>query len=106
VQQDDPQEVVIDEVLGVWVTHLLGMLGGHGLGMANATPHAAFLAILGYAAGGFVLFRVCDIVKPGPVGWIDRRWPSVWGILWDDVVAGILGGGMLYLLGVLLPGIW
>ena len=48
----------------------------------------------GFAAqlAAFVLFRFFDAVKPGPVGWADRRfhglgWGGGFGILFDDLVA-------------------
>ncbi|MGB0721928.1 MAG: phosphatidylglycerophosphatase A [Gammaproteobacteria bacterium] len=38
---------------------------------------------------GFALFRVFDIVKPWPIGWLDRRVQGGWGIMVDDVIAGL-----------------
>jgi phosphatidylglycerophosphatase A len=40
----------------------------------------------------FALFRFFDIVKPFPVGWIDRNVKGGLGVMLDDVVAGILAG--------------
>jgi phosphatidylglycerophosphatase A len=39
---------------------------------------------------GFALFRLFDIVKPWPIGWLDRRVPGGLGIMLDDLVAGLL----------------
>ena len=63
--------------------------------------------LAGWAAG-FVLFRLCDIVKPFPAGWIDRRWKNGCGVMLDDVVAGIWAVGFLWLLALLwgTGGIW
>lgn len=36
----------------------------------------------------FLLFRLLDIAKPGPIGKIDRDWPGAFGTLFDDVLAG------------------
>lgn len=75
----DPPEVVVDEVVGQWVTLLA----------AGQNP------IL-YAVG-FVLFRVADIWKPWPVRWADRAVPGGLGIMLDDVLAGGYAFGVLAL---------
>jgi phosphatidylglycerophosphatase A len=73
----DPQVVVIDEVAGTLVT-LLPM------------PHASWQAI----AAGFVLFRLFDIVKPWPIRHLERL-PGGWGIVLDDIGAGVLGAAVM-----------
>lgn len=67
----DPREVVIDEVLGMLIALLWA-------------PHSwpAFLT-------SFVLFRFFDIAKPFPINRCEQL-PGAWGVLIDDVVAGIL----------------
>lgn len=40
---------------------------------------------------GFVLFRVFDILKPFPIGYLDRRVKGGFGIMLDDIVAGLFG---------------
>lgn len=47
---------------------------------------------------GFLLFRFFDIVKPWPIGWLDRRVSGGFGIMIDDVVAGVLALCSLQLL--------
>ena len=49
---------------------------------------------------GFALFRLFDIAKPFPVGWVDRHLHGGLGIMLDDLVAG------LYALLVLQFGLW
>lgn len=66
----DPKEVVIDEVAGVWLT--LSLL-----------PHDLW----GYLFG-FLLFRLYDITKPPPIGLLDKRCKSAFGVMIDDMVAG------------------
>ena len=69
----DPQVVVVDEVAGMLVTMLP---------MADVSWRAILF--------GFVLFRLFDIIKP----WPTRRFealPGGWGIVMDDVVAGVFG---------------
>ena len=68
---DDPA-IVLDEVAGVWLT--LACLPSGGLIMA----------------AGFLLFRLFDIFKPWPVSWADRRVEGGFGVMLDDVVAGVL----------------
>ena len=69
---DDPGWVVIDEVAGQMVAML-------------ALPRPGILGI-GLAFG---LFRLFDIAKPGPVGWLDRQ-GGAFGIMADDLLAGAL----------------
>ena len=77
---DDPR-IVIDEVLGVWWT-------------------VAFLPkTWPVLVAGFFLFRLLDIWKPGPVGH-SQKLPGGLGVLADDVLAGMLGNGLMRL------GIW
>ena len=66
----DPGQVVIDEVAGMLVTLFLNPVGWIG------------------AAGGFLLFRAADIVKPFPARRLERL-PGGLGIMADDVMAGI-----------------
>lgn len=48
----------------------------------------------------FFLERAIDIAKVPPANWIERRWPGGWGVVMDDVVAG------LYTLGILHAAYW
>jgi phosphatidylglycerophosphatase A len=50
---------------------------------------------------GFVLFRIFDVVKPFPVRQAERL-PAGWGIMMDDVAAGVYSMGALLLLSYLL----
>lgn len=77
----DPSEVVIDELVGVW----LAMLPFRDLG------------ILGIVLA-FILFRIFDILKPWPVHASESWLPGGFGIMIDDVVAGLYAMGCLYLL--------
>jgi len=70
-QTKDPGWIVVDEVVGQWLTLL-----------------AAPLTPLGYAAA-FVLFRLFDIWKPWPIGLADRRLEGGFGVMADDVLAAI-----------------
>ncbi|PPQ39541.1 phosphatidylglycerophosphatase A family protein [Rhodopila globiformis] len=83
----DPGWVVIDEIAGQWIALL-----------ALAWPTLPGLAI------AFVLFRLFDIAKPGPVGWADRK-HGTFGIMTDDLIAGVLAAAILALLRLLWPGL-
>ncbi len=77
----DPQFVVVDEVLGVWVT----------LGGATVLNWKSLLA-------AFVLFRLFDIWKPGPVRRLESL-PGGYGIVADDLMAGLMGALVLFAAG-------
>ncbi len=80
----DPQEVVLDELLGQWSICLF-------------IPLTATNFIL-----AFILFRLFDILKPWPVSWFDslsekhNHAAQVAGVVLDDLVAGILALGCFY----------
>ena len=82
--EGDPGSVVIDELAGQWVA-LLGV------------PRPGW----GWLLAAFVLFRVFDIAKPGPVGWADRR-GGAWGVMGDDLIAGALAASVLGLIRVMV----
>lgn len=86
----DPGFVVIDEVAGQWL----------------AVGIAALLAPLApwQWAAAFALFRLFDIAKPGPVGWLDRR-PEAWAVIADDLAAGLLAGIGTASLGAIAAGL-
>lgn len=78
----DPSEIVIDEVAGQWLA--LWPLSA-GLWFADAAP---WLFPYPGWVGGFLLFRLFDIWKPGPIGWADRMNTPL-GVMLDDVIAGL-----------------
>ena len=81
----DPSEVVIDEVAGMFIA-LLPL--SFGLWHAGADPWV--FPWPGWV-GAFILFRLFDINKPGPIGWADRRDDAL-GVMLDDVIAGVFAG--------------
>jgi len=87
----DPSQVVIDEVAGQWIALWPVAFGAWAVGMP-------VLALWPGWIGAFVLFRLFDVWKPGPVGWADRR-GDVTGLMLDDVIAGVLAGGGVVILG-------
>ena len=71
LSQRDPSVIVIDEVCGMLVAVA-------GLSLTGLT-----------ALGAFLLFRLFDIAKPFPISWIERRLPGGWGVMGDDLAAGL-----------------
>jgi phosphatidylglycerophosphatase A len=89
----DPSEIVIDEVAGQWLALVPVVFGAAhaGVGLLALWP--------GWAAA-FLLFRLFDIWKPGPIGWADRRGGAL-GLMLDDLLAGLAAGlGVALLAGV------
>jgi phosphatidylglycerophosphatase A len=82
--QVDPSQFTMDEVCGQWVS-LLPLT-------VYQNTHWLWVAI------GFGLFRLFDIAKPFPVGYLDRKLKGGLGITMDDVAAGIYAGGILVIL--------
>lgn len=84
---EDPSQVVIDEVAGVWATLLI------------IPPVVAVASPVTTSILGFLLFRLFDIVKPWPISALEH-FPRGWGVMADDlgagVLAGILAGALLH----------
>lgn len=74
----DPGPVVVDEVVGQW--------------LALLPVSQAYLFYL----PAFIAFRVFDILKPWPASWADKRLPGAWGIMMDDVFAGLYAAAVVY----------
>ena len=73
----DGGEIVIDELAGMWIA----------MGIANCTSDNWILAII-----AFVYFRLFDIFKPSLIGKIDRDVKGGWGVMGDDMLAGLFAG--------------
>lgn len=89
----DPSEIVIDEVAGQWLAFLPVSIGAAHVGASLTALWPGWIA-------AFILFRLFDIWKPGPVGWADRRGDAL-GVMLDDIIAGIFAGlGVVLLAGL------
>ena len=77
----DPKEVVIDEVIGQSIPIYLYEI-------AHGTSKNSEEAILFYIYI-FILFRFFDIKKPFPVSFFDKKFKNSFGVIMDDVVAGL-----------------
>ena len=73
----DPACIVFDEFVGVWIALFMVPAGWY------------------WVLSGLLLFRVLDIAKPWPISWLDRRLPGGWGIMLDDVAAGLISLAIL-----------
>jgi len=78
--KEDPGEVVADELAGQSVCYLIAPLVISG---ASASTHTWLVAL-----AGFLLFRLFDIFKPWPARQLEGL-PAGWGILADDLMAGV-----------------
>jgi phosphatidylglycerophosphatase A len=89
----DPSEIVMDEVAG----QLVALAPISYAAWAHDIPVLAMWP--GWIAA-FVLFRLFDITKPGPIGWADRRGDPL-GVTLDDLIAGAVAAvGVMVLAGL------
>lgn len=80
LKKKDASQVVIDEIVGMMIT----MIG------VPVTPYWLLV--------GFVVFRIFDIVKPSPARYFDEKVSGGFGVMMDDVIAGIYGNILLHLM--------
>ena len=77
----DPKEVVIDEFIGQSIPICLYEIAHEGSSKTEEVLTFYFIM--------FVLFRVFDIVKPYPVSYYDKNFKTSFGVVMDDVCAGL-----------------
>jgi phosphatidylglycerophosphatase A len=70
----DPGFAVWDEFVGLWIA---------------LAPLVGIPVSWAWIAAGFILFRIFDIWKPWPVSWADRHVDGGFGVMLDDVIAGL-----------------
>lgn len=73
----DGKEIVIDELAGMWIT----------MSISGVTAHNWIMGSI-----AFIFFRIFDIWKPSIIGKIDRDVKGGWGVMGDDMLAGVLAG--------------
>ena len=86
----DPRQIVIDEVLGqamplIFIVYL-------------SSKNLINIPIEIYYLLSFILFRFFDIVKPFPVSYFDKQHKNFFGIIMDDIMAGLYTMLIIYLL--------
>ncbi len=80
-EDHDPSHIVIDEVAGQWIAVLPVVYGADMMGVLSLDLYPGWIA-------AFLLFRLFDVWKPGPIGAADRRGDPL-GVMLDDVIAGV-----------------
>lgn len=83
---EDHRSLVWDEFIGQWIALLP-------LQVSSLLPAGGFQWWM--LALGFVLFRLFDVWKPWPIRWLDRRVKGGFGVMIDDVIAGVFAGVVL-----------
>ena len=81
-KDSDPQEIVIDEFVGQSIPIILFEIFH---GDINYSAYEALQIYLWF----FLLFRVFDGLKPFPIDYVDKKFKNSFGILFDDILAGI-----------------
>ena len=89
--QKDHKSIVIDELAGMWVA----------LVPVIYFASNQFERII-YACLALVFFRVFDILKPFPISYFDKKYKNGFGIVLDDIIAGIFSGVLSVLIVVFL----
>ena len=80
-ENKDPKEVVIDEFIGQSIPIYLYEIS-HGISKDSREAILFYFYI-------FILFRFFDIKKPFPVNFFDRKFKNSFGVIFDDVIAGL-----------------
>jgi len=83
--EHDSGHIVIDEVCGMFVTSI-------------ALPFQWPWILV-----AFILFRILDACKPWPINLLDEKLPGGFGVVMDDVAAGVIGCGALHAVRYFLP---
>ena len=89
----DPKEVVIDEFIGQSIPICLYEIAHEGTKETNEVLTFYFIM--------FILFRIFDIAKPYPVSYYDKNFKNSFGVIMDDVCAGLYVVAVLVLYMVL-----
>lgn len=86
--EKDHKAIVIDEVAGAWLSFLfIPFLGAYNFSTSEWLKEAYLAACI-----LFFIFRFFDILKPYPISYIDRKFKSGFGIVLDDLIAGLFAG--------------
>lgn len=83
----DHKSIVIDEAIGMFIALELAFYGNNLVDFWSGLFFGAFFFC-------FALFRYFDIIKPGIIGSCDRKLKNSFGVIFDDVLCGILAGGL------------
>ena len=89
IDDKDPKEIVIDEFIGQSIPICLYEIAHKGVKETNDVLTFYFIM--------FILFRIFDITKPYPVSYYDKNFKNSFGVIMDDVCAGLYVVGILVL---------
>ena len=93
MENKDPKEVVIDEFIGQSIPICLYEIAHEGTKETDKVLIFYFVM--------FILFRIFDIVKPYPISYYDKNFKNSFGVIMDDVAAGLYVVAVLVLFMVL-----
>ena len=89
-ENKDPRQIVIDEVLGQAMPLILIVY--------LSSKNLINIPVEIYYLLSFILFRFFDIVKPFPVSYFDKQHKNYFGIIMDDIMAGLYTMLIIYLI--------
>ncbi len=88
LDEKDHKAIVIDEVAGAWLSFLfIPFLGVYNFSTSEWLKESYLAACI-----LFTLFRFFDVLKPHPISFIDKKFKSGFGIVLDDLIAGVFAG--------------
>ena len=85
INKHDSSEIVIDEFLGIYFIMIF-------------LDYISFSNILIDITLAFIFFRIFDILKPFPINFIDKKFNNSFGVIFDDIIAGIYSLVTLFLI--------
>jgi len=89
---EDPPEVVIDEITGLWFTYIVAFIIFDFFFKAKSlNPTSFFVIKVIFGLVGLIIFRIFDIIKLQPSKYFDEL-KSGYGIMLDDIFAGLYAG--------------
>ena len=91
-ENKDPRQIVIDEVLGQSMPLILLLY----LNQNNQIN----ISVEIYYILSFIFFRIFDILKPFPVSYFDKNHKNYFGIIMDDIVAGLYSMILIFLVSI------
>ena len=89
INKNDAEEIIIDEFLGIYLIIIFS------LNFNSLNEYVKILLI-------FIFFRIFDIIKPYPINWIDKNIKNSYGIILDDIIAGVYTIIVVFLINALI----
>lgn len=87
-KKEDPSEVVIDEVVGQMIAYTISLFPI----IFNQNFELKTCIFIPMLITPLILFRIFDISKPNFIGYIDKNIKNEYGVMLDDIVAGVYAG--------------